>query len=180
MYKQIQFILLCAAVLVLSACNSSEPETCPDCQDDDMADEPIADLPCGGADLQNDDLNCGECGNECMMVYTDPRYRAGTCSEGKCGPRWFLKYMENPIGFDLVPPPELTCEEVCAEYSRACVAQGCVGLTGFSCATMWGKGCSLREPGGYPYDFTGSCTEKVPWPALDSGARLQVGCCCQP
>lgn len=177
MYKQIHLVLLSGAALALSACNNSAG-TCPDCEDD-MADEPIADLPCGGADLQNDDLHCGACGNECSVAEGDEHYRTGMCSAGECGPVWVSKYLDNPIGHDLELPPELTCEEVCAEQSTVCVAQGCAGLTGYTCTSLWGKGCSLTEPGEFPRDFDGACAEGVPWPAADSGYRLEIGCCCQ-
>ena len=170
-------IILCAAMLILPACNDPGSEKCLDCQGGDMTDEPIRDLPCGGADLQNDNLNCGECGNECYVDQGDPRYQAGGCNEGKCGPRWFAKYLPS-VGWDLVLPPEMTCDEVCAEYESTCVAQGCVGLTAYTCASSWGDGCSPYEPWGLK-DFAGECSEKVPWPAfVDSGYELEVDCCC--
>lgn len=46
----------------------------------------------------------------------------------------------------LETPPELICEEVCAEYGMPCVDQGCSGLTGYSCAILLGEGCSLSDP----------------------------------
>ncbi len=70
--------------LVLAACRPGQP--CPSCEDDeaelgDVADVP-ADLPCGGADLQTDDFNCGECGNICTVKADGTDYEAG----GMC--RW--------------------------------------------------------------------------------------------
>ena len=175
MYKQ---IILCAALLTLNACNDPGSEKCLDCQGSDMSDEPITDLPCGGADLENDNFNCGECGSECSMAPADPRYLAGSCSEGKCGPRWFPKYTDS-VGWDLVMPPEVTCDEVCAEHETTCVAQGCVGLTAYTCTSSWGDLCSLDEAWSI-WDFDGECSDKVPWPMfVDSGSSLEVGCCCE-
>src|SRR5690606_20805935 len=125
-------ILVCA-VLALTACGSSTPtpDPCPDCEGaDDMPAEPITDLPCGGADLQNDDLNCGACGNECPVEYADGPFEAGNCNGGKCGPRWFAAFLGPDPGND-VEAPQMTCEEVCADFEAPCVERGCAGLTGY-------------------------------------------------
>ena len=175
MYKQIQFILMLCTALALNACNSSGSA-----DDGDMTDEPIADLASGGVDLMTDDLNCGVYGNECYVDYPAGPFEAGNCNEGKCGPRWFEKVLPNTIQADLETPPEMTCTEVCAEYGIDCVARGCSGLTGYKCATLLGTGCSLTDPHEYPLGFEGSCTESIPWPWIDVGMKLHIGCCCQP
>lgn len=164
-------------VLLLGACQPRLP--CPDC-DDDAAEQPedlpveIPDLPCGGADLQTDDANCGECGNMCWVRGTG-EYEAGHCSAGVCGPSWVTQ--------DWVEPSPLTCDDVCGEVlggPLSCWANGCAGLTGLVCESVVGQGCDIFPGGSGPLlaEFTGSCSETLPWPDTQAGGVRVAVCCC--
>jgi hypothetical protein len=171
----IQFLLLS-----LAACGPGQP--CPTCDDDgadddqpaDMADE-LPDLPCGGADLQNDDWNCGTCGNPCVVGGAD-EYEAGGCIDGVCGPSWF--------GNNWFEPTSLTCNDVCATATggnSSCRANGCVGLTGFICQAVpsvsdWCE--AFGGPGSLLLELSGPCDESIPWPDIVHGGVRLVLCCC--
>ena len=164
-------------VLSLAACRPGQP--CPSCEGDD--DQPadlgddeddIPDLPCGGADLQTDDFNCGECGNVCPAKGSGA-YKAGGCVAGVCGPNWF--------GVDWLEPTPITCDEVCGTLT--CQPKGCSEreLTGFVCEIVLGEPCGVFKGGGPDplLDFEGACDEPVPWPEeLEFGGSRSVYCCC--
>jgi hypothetical protein len=160
-------------VLSLAACRPGQP--CPSCGEDgaddsqpaDMAEE-IPDLPCGGADLQNDDLNCGECGSVCWTQGAGA-YEAGGCVEGACGPTW--------EGQAWPEPTPLTCADVCG--TSACHADGCAGLTGFVCESILGQPCGTVGSGGDPLlDISGPCDAPISWPDVIDGGDRGVYCCC--
>jgi hypothetical protein len=71
--KTIKLILFTAFTLSLTGCRGALP--CPDCDPDDdpMAEGAVPDLPCGGADLQTDALNCGSCEQFCWDRPLDRR-----------------------------------------------------------------------------------------------------------
>jgi hypothetical protein len=163
----IQFV-----VMSLAACGPRQPcPSCDDAADDDqpadMAEE-MPDLPCGGADLQNDDLNCGTCGNECISAGA-LTYEAGGCIAGACSPTWH--------GQDWLEPTPVTCEDVCGTLS--CHANGCAGLTGFVCESVLGQECEVLGPGGTPLlEISGPCDETIAWPDVIFGGTRGVFCCC--
>ena len=160
-------------ILSLSACGVRQ--TCPSCEDGaddeppaDMAEE-IPDLPCGGADLQNDDLNCGACGNICWP-HGAGGYEVGGCVEGACSPTW--------EGEAWPDPTPLTCNDVCGTLT--CRANACAGLTGFVCEMVLGAECEARGgPGPQLLDLSGPCDESIPWPDLIVGGERVVYCCCE-
>jgi hypothetical protein len=162
---------LAAALLMLTACQLDD--ACPDC--DPVA---ISDLPCNGADLQNDDLNCGSCGHECNILWPDSDYAVGGCVEGECGPRWSGE--RTMVG----PPYDSTCTEECALAGQECVPDGCAGMTGFVCVEVWNfdSECDLSIPDHFPAaEIHGSCDAEVPGlEGLEEfGFFLRyVSCCC--
>jgi len=163
-------------VLILAACRGTLP--CPDCDPDDEdlgAEDPVTDLPCGGADLQTDVLNCGSCGFECPVLNPDTEYAVGQCNDGVCGgPYWYEEvYYEFPFDY-----PAISCAKVCANNSRACVERGCSGKTGYMCGYFFQEGCLQTLLG--ITDWTGECAENVPWPDYDPpDAQPALGCCCE-
>lgn len=146
-------------------CNSAE-----DGEDDneDLPQVDLPDLPCGGANLMTDNLNCGTCGHECIVDYAGTDYEAGTCSAGACGPSWSSCWTES----EFWP----TCAGLCAAAGEGCVANGCSGYTGILYEILFGDGCD-------PYDeppvatMTGSCDEPIPWMSSGDYPRA-VMCCC--
>lgn len=162
-------------LLLLTACRSNQP--CPDCDSDDeqFMDLPmeVPDLPCGGADLQSDDANCGECGNSCLVRGSD-EYEAGHCLAGECGPTWWSQ--------EWPEQSPLTCGDVCETVSSgaaSCQVNGCVGFTGVVCESVDGGGCSYFSGSGpILAEFTGSCSEALPWPDTQAGGVRVAMCCC--
>lgn len=165
-------------VLSLAACGRGQP--CPSCDDGDDDDQPadmageVPDLPCGGADLQDDDKNCGTCGNICYARGAG-EYETVGCLDGVCGPTWF--------GQVWLEPTPLTCDDVCATStggSLTCRANDCVGLTGFVCESVLGESCEVLGGGGGPLllDLSGPCDESIPWPEVIFGGDRGVFCCC--
>lgn len=151
------------------------PLPCPDCDtanDDDKGigndDAPLPDLPCGGADLETDNLNCGTCGHECPVWYVGTEYEAGTCHAGVCGPGW-----SSCVGG---VPPEDNCAEVCTGFGASCVPNGCSGYTGLLFEVLFGEGC---DPSSYTpaATMTGGCDEPIPWMTTGDYPR-EVSCCC--
>jgi len=94
----IQRLLPIFLALAALACRPPQPcdEGCEDGADDVSEDSDLpalTDLPCGGADLMTDDLNCGSCGNECYIQDTDTAVTGewrggGHCVDGQCGSVW--------------------------------------------------------------------------------------------
>ena len=167
-------------VLALAACGPNQP--CPSCDDGADDDVPadvgeVPDLPCGGADLQTDDFNCGTCGNICSVQAEGTDYQAGGCVDGACDARVWLHQ-------DWPEPSPLTCAEVCTTASDgegSCAANGCSGLTAFVCETMFTEECDVLHGGSGPQlvDFSGTCEELIPWPEFTYGGKIHVFCCCE-
>ncbi len=171
--------ILLLTLLSLAACRPGQP--CPSCDDDaaddvpaDVADE-LPDLPCGGADLQTDNLNCGECGNQCLVNGLG-EYETSGCVEGACAPTWF--------GLAWPEPSTLTCAEVCpmVDPALSCHANACVGLTAMVCESVANNACAVFGGAGPPstlLDFAGACEDPVTWPEETEfgGVRL-LNCCC--
>lgn len=165
-------------LLLLAACN--RPQPCPNCEGEDIAAEEegvLPDLPCEGADLQTDDLNCGICGNACDVMWPGTKYAAGGCTNGECGPTW------GPL-LTLPPPPvAFTCAEKCAVGNIACVPRGCSGMTAFVCQTIgdFGSQCNLGNPLNEALiDVSGECDEVIPYPNnVEPGTFIDFACCCE-
>jgi hypothetical protein len=162
-------------VLLLASCGPSQP--CPSCDSDGADDDPptdiaqeTPDLPCGGADLQNDSYNCGTCGTICYGG-GEGDYESGACVDGVCGPSWF--------GLEWLEPTPLTCDDVCADTGQSCRANACSELTGFVCESVISQPCGTLISGDPPLlDFSGPCDEPVPWPEVWFGGTRVVYCCC--
>lgn len=166
-------ILAQLLLVSLAACRPGQP--CPSCDDDEPSDLPeeLPDLPCDGADLQNDNAHCGTCENQCNVKGSGD-YEAGGCVAGVCGPTWY--------GQEWLEPDPLTCADVCGTTTGgalSCRANGCVGLTGFVCESVVGGGCeALGGSGPQLLDFSGTCDEPLPWPDVVFGGTRNVFCCC--
>lgn len=165
--------LVLSIVFALTGCR--DPMPCLDCgladddDDEDNGDKPLADLPCGGADLMTDSLNCGSCGNACVLYYDGTDYEAGACSDGVCGPGWSTCFHE-AFAFE-------TCAEVCTALGRSCVADGCSGYSGLLFTVDfdgWGCNANLYAPAA---TITGACDQTIPWTATGDDPR-EVMCCC--
>lgn len=166
-------VLIQLLLVALSACGPSQP--CPSCEDDGADDLPVdlaeemPDLPCGGADLQNDNQNCGKCETMCWPQAEGSAHEAGGCVAGVCGPRWH--------GQEWLEPSPLTCDDVCGTLS--CHANGCSGLTGFVCESIFGQPCTTISSGSPPLlDLSGACDEPLPWPEVWFEGDRHVYCCC--
>jgi hypothetical protein len=170
---------LVAVLLVLSlvACRPGQPcPTCEDVADDDPVVDlgPITDLPCGGADLETDHLNCGACGTECSLRFEGTAYGVGTCREGECDPANWVSWK------GIEPNPLLTCDEVCADpwgEPLSCVARGCSGLTAIVCGSILGEQCQVAYGEPADVEFAGECDEPIPSPDQVDGSPV-VYCCC--
>jgi hypothetical protein len=166
--KHFPLALLSLALLVhATACHGTLP--CPDCDEqadaeDEQEDGPLPDLPCGGADLMTDNLNCGSCGNECTVVFEGLEWEGGSCQAGECGPVWLPCL---PSGLDA------TCGELCASYESTCIANGCSGLTGLLLAVTEFGVC--LEPSSIIKTMAGACDEPIPW---NEDEFNYASCCC--
>lgn len=167
--------LIVVALLATMACRKP-PFPCPDCEDEDAEDAdddepPLPDLPCGGADLLTDNLNCGSCGTECSLWKWDSPWDAGFCVDGKCGPGWTITCIPEAIGLS-------TCAEVCEVWGEghACVSGGCAGYAGILFDTdLDGNGCGPHfKP---PVATVTTCDEPIPWASNNEFTR-EVMCCC--
>jgi hypothetical protein len=165
-------ILTFVGTLGMPACRDKLP--CPDCgedidaEDDDDNDNPVPDLPCGGADLMTDNFNCGTCGHECGLYYEETKYEAGTCTAGVCGPLWTDCRPETIYE---------NCSEMCIAFGKTCVPNGCAGLTGILFTVdfdSWGCNAYSYEP---VVKMAGGCDEPIPWMSTDESLR-DVQCCC--
>jgi hypothetical protein len=165
-------------VLALIACRPGQPcPTCEDVADDDPVVDlgPVTDLPCGGVDLETDNLNCGTCGNECNLRFEDTPYEVGSCREGECDPA-------NWESWEWFEPTPLTCDEVCAnswDEPSSCVARGCSDLTAIVCGSVLGEQCQVFHGDPADVEFAGACDEPIPWPDDVNGSPV-VYCCCTP
>lgn len=165
-------------MLSLVACSPGKP--CPTCED--VADEDpivdfgsVSDLPCGGADLENDHLNCGACGNECSLRFSE--YGVGSCREGECDPADWEPWEWPEV------PAQLTCDQVCSDQftgPESCVTRGCSDLTALVCGSIIGQPCQLFYGQLADLEFGGACDEPIPWPVeVESGSPV-IYCCCEP
>jgi hypothetical protein len=163
------FALVCGA----TACRGPVP--CPDCDDaaddmqvDDMPENTVPDLPCGGADLQTDPRNCGSCGGNCLE-YPDTEWEVGSCQMGECnGPYW---------GICIGELYGANCGELCAVEDRSCVAKGCAGHTALVFRNQ-GDFDACRIPDDQPNaTMDGPCDEPIDW-AYEFGFPTEVLCCC--
>jgi hypothetical protein len=164
---RITLILTLFGALVTSACR--DKPTCFDCEDaDDDDDIPVPDLPCGGANLMTDNLNCGACGYECALQYEGIEYEAGACNDGQCGPHWSDCLFGSSDGLSN------NCSDICARFGSTCVANGCSGKTGMMTHVYFDELCRYFPP---LATLTGGCDEPIPWmiPVED---QLRVSCCC--
>jgi hypothetical protein len=156
------------AALGLGTVACRDPIPCSDCDDSaaEMEDvDPTPDLPCGGADLMTDPLNCGTCGNVCQ-VFPGTEWAAGDCDSGECvGPGWSGCL---PEGFGS------TCGSVCVASGATCAAGGCSGYTALLMqhASDFDDSCVTPDP--YA-TMQGSCDEAIPY--LNEGSTY-VRCCC--
>ncbi|MFO7566929.1 MAG: hypothetical protein R6X02_30070 [Enhygromyxa sp.] len=162
-----------ACLLATTACRNTLP--CPDCdaeadEQDDQAEDPLPDLPCGGADLMTDDLNCGTCGRECILYYAGTPYEAGNCNQGVCGPGWTNC---RPGGLSGGLP---NCAEICIGLGHTCAPQGCAGYTAMVHEVAFDGGCNpeTKTPAVL---MTGTCDEPIPWESDPEFVR-EVSCCC--
>lgn len=168
--------------LTLAALACRPPQPCGDGCDaavDDSAEDPDlpadlpppTDLPCGGADLMTDNLNCGSCGHVCKIQNLPedlhPWDAGGSCKDGKCGSFWSLclsdKYQ--------------TCRQV-------------LEAAGFECGTD----CNAKTPGttvlyfdweenpfgscwnhAAPIEYSLGCDDPLPW--NPDHAAETISCC---
>jgi hypothetical protein len=161
---------LCFLLVVgLGALACSDPIPCSDCDDSaaEMEEEvdPTPDLPCEGANLMTDPLNCGSCGNDCLW-FAGTEWEAGGCQAGECvGPGWAPCASEAQGS---------TCSEICAPYDKACVAGGCGGHTALLMSVGGDFDSDCVAP--YPYaTMQGPCDEPIPY---RTDVITNVRCCC--
>jgi hypothetical protein len=168
-------LILVFGLVGMSACRDKLP--CPDCDEDAAVeaegndDTPLPDLPCGGADLMTDNVNCGTCGHECVLSYPGTEYEAGTCNEGVCGPGGWSDCIAGGID------PYENCTEICIALGETCVPNGCAGLTGMLFSVDfegWGCGVPAHTP---VATMSGGCEQPIPWMNTDENPQ-DVNCCC--
>lgn len=148
-----------------------DPLPCTDCfEDAEMDDDPIPDLPCGGADLTSDNANCGECGNVCDVAAVGTEWEAGGCFGGECAPLW--------AGcLPLVESPSRTCAEVCAVFDKNCMANQCAGNTALLFAGVFDQSCWSPL---VPFqELGGGCDAELPWEPPGPDLAVSAECCCQ-
>jgi hypothetical protein len=105
--------------------------------------------------LDNDD-NCGSCGNVCGVSAN-----IGGCTAGECDPFWSSCY-EQDDGFT-------TCDEICANEGKTCVAYGCDGYT-----SNQGNGAEFCTA-----KYLGAPTTEHPCDTSLIWQETQLLCCCQ-
>ncbi len=133
---------------------------------------PTTDLPCGGADLMTDDLNCGSCGHECHIQDEDPfmsdEWRGGGhCMNGQCGSWW------GPCGGDTYS----TCREILEAQGLEC-GTGCKAKTPGTTVVYFDVSESLGAfcwRAGYPIEYSLGCDDPLPW--NPDHAAEGVTCC---
>jgi hypothetical protein len=157
---------LVIALLTLAGCRDELP--CPDCND--VADEtPPTDLPCGGADLMTDNLNCGSCGHECALWWPETEVGAGFCVDGVCGPGWSDLSAESNL--------LATCADVCTAFGQSCVSNGCAGYTGILFNVNFDSTCCFPPESPPVAVIEGDCNAPIPWTSTSEDPR-EVMCCC--
>jgi hypothetical protein len=164
------FYLVAALGLGTMACR--DPIPCSDCDDSvaDMEEGPtpdlLPDLPCGGADLQTDPLNCGTCGNDCLW-FAGTEWEAGACESGECvGPGW------SGCLWEAFGP---TCGAICTGSGATCVAGGCSDYTALL-IHVGGIDVNCDIPSVTPYaTMNGPCDEPIPYE--DDGTTYVICCC---
>lgn len=176
------FLRLASALFLLHLTACNRPPPCPGCVGEDLAVEneeegEPPDLPCGGADLLTDDLNCGACGKTCEVQRPGTQYAAGGCVEGECGPVWSSESSLSP------PPAEETCAQLCSFGDVACVPGGCSGLTAYVCVSVgdFGGPCDFAAPDNPAItQVIGGCDDPIPYPnGYDPGVCVDFACCCE-
>lgn len=173
---KIRLLLPISLVLVTLACRPPQPcgDGCDDAAEgtsEELDLPPPGDLPCGGADLMTDNLNCGSCGNECYVQdlhgFGDSWDAGGSCKEGKCGPVW--------SGCD--GDTNSTCREILAAQGLEC-GTGCNAKTPgatmlyFDLSETLGGACWVQSS---PIEYSLGCDDPLPWNP-DHVAEL-VACC---
>ena len=170
--RRLALTLMLSLSAGLMACR--DPLPCDDCDEADAA-EAEAPGPCGGADLQTDNANCGSCGTECYIAFEGTEWEAGGCVNGECGPNWTTC---------LAPPVDgqITCAEVCEIYAvsgYSCVDEGCGGASALIVDSLTlSPACSPDVPA-EPLTGPGSCNEPIVY-KLEDGRERSVHCCCAP
>ncbi len=173
MSVDIKLLALPLSVTII-ACN--RPLPCPDDECEDADDEPSAedagtkpfDLPCGGADLETDDLNCGACGNACETSYVDTPYGAGYCENSKCNPMLHQCY--------LLGEQVNTCDQLCAITGGTCVARGCPGVQNERItALLFMSMAGPCLPGAPAEERIQDCDEPIEYDPLN---YWSAHCCC--
>ena len=152
-----------------AACHDQLP--CPDCDAGDQAaddSDPPSDLPCGGADLMTDDLNCGSCGNVCPVRFAGDEWEAGGCVKGECGPIWTDC---------VIPAFGDSCDEICTVTGGSCVPRGCNEHTAMLFNVEIDGSCDVTAHGPHG-TMAGACDEPIPWQATERYAT-QTFCCCK-
>ncbi len=158
----------CSLLIGVGACGS--PPLCTDCDvsdadvDSEEGEEAPGDLPCGGADLQTDDKNCGSCGSRCYVWYSGTEWEAGGCVAGECAPLW----TDCESGF-------ATCAERCAQTDQPCIEGGCAGVSGFFVDVLAFDGCNPPALFKTPLE---SCDDEIDWNKDDLEVVRQALCCC--
>jgi hypothetical protein len=129
---------------------------------------PVADLPCGGADLETNNENCGTCGNECRVSFAGTKWEAGACVNAECGPNW-----SGLIGQQ--SPPLETCVDVCEFFSATCVSGGCAGVTGIMIDIPWFD--PPVDIGSIDTTEIATCNDPLHFTS-DDETHSEVLCCC--
>jgi hypothetical protein len=170
MVKQSTFLVWLFILTTLPGCR--DPLPCSDCDladDDSASDLPSpADLPCGGADLNSDPNNCGECGSGCALKGEGTEWEAGGCVDGECLPTWGTCEVHDEAN------PK-TCAEKCLG-GTTCQANGCGGHTALFFVTFpFNPMCWENDP----YEvFDDGCDEPLTAPYDDPNVGIMVQCCC--
>jgi hypothetical protein len=161
-------LLAFALLFCTTGCRQTFP--CTDCDEEADDDSPLPDLPCDGADLMNDNSNCGSCGNECALWRADTQWEAGSCDAGVCGPGWNTCAPEGAGS---------TCTQICASAETGCVADGCAGVTALLINVGFDGNCGVTNE---PFKtMSGACDEPISWESPippGEGYNTYVICCC--
>jgi hypothetical protein len=178
---KIRRLLLIPLALATLACRPPQPcgDGCDDAADGSSGDTsedpdlpPPTDLPCGGADLMTDDLNCGACGNECYVQDTDTAVEGewrggGHCMNGQCGSVWAgCDSDQYPTCRTLLEPQGLECGTDCSAKTPGTT------VLYFDVFETLGGTCWFDS---YPIEYALGCDDPLPWNP-DHNSEL-VACC---